>query len=664
VSRRFHSALIGIILVVVVGASWWFLARPTPAALPAVPLVRPAAPPFGVWRGLFVMRPAGLWEETGSLELRVTRQVLEETATSCAYRVEVRLRSSRYGLLEAQGALRQEKLHPARGWTLDGLGAFQPAGRGDAGMERRGDAETRRRGDTEVEPTVFASLTAAPHASAAPGVPAAPRPPISASPRPLASSPPRRLASSPSADFPEPVFTVASLPEARWDGAADALVVAVKTGLSAGEGAPRHLLEGEARLERRADLLERPVQNRRLEVHAERVELPPSDLRRAIENLAPPGSAAAKRSLSPRAEETAVRVRVLDAKGRPVAGERVRVTVYPTPEAGGHAGLHSGPRPHGWLLDEEPRPARSDGPRIGTLEGEWLGTTDAAGELRLRYRAPELGAVETLAATLERRQEIRAFLELRVGLALVALPPSPEYFLVGGTPAHPSPDGEAGSSHFVAPDVLPKITAAAAEFRAATGFPLRINDASLAWGGVFDIDGAWERPHYNHRDGTDIDLGIFTYGEEGRPLTATEIELLALAIRRQGGRPGFEGDHIHASFGPIRYAEGPPRPPAPAEEPMPDLLQLLEGLLPEVPAAAPAPPAGPQRDAVRAAPSAKSAAAEKAAPETETPAGEAPSGPPPGPAPPAAPSPEAPKEPAESLPPETPPAPPEPPGGS
>src|SRR5262249_50697488 len=128
--------------------------------------------------------------------------------------------------------------------------------------------------------------------------------------------------------------------------------------------------------------------------------------------------------------------------------------------------------------------------------------------------------VEMLSAELVHRPEIRAFMELRVGLRLTALPPDPDYFLVGGTVAHPSADGEAGTNHFVAPGVVPKIAAVAAEFRKATGMPLRVNDSSLQWGGVFDIEGGWARPHYNHRDGTDIDIAVLSYGgTDGRPRT-------------------------------------------------------------------------------------------------------------------------------------------------
>jgi hypothetical protein len=557
------------------------------------------------------MQPAGLWEEVGSLELQVTPQLVENSPATRAYRVAARLRSSRYGLLTGSGALRQDKTHPERGWTLDPLGADTGAGVQAFGRSD-GQGQKGRRGEGEK------------------GSPADSRrivgfPLLPFSPSPLLSLTVQR----PTRPFPSPQFEIAPSPGTLWDGATIAPRLVVRTWYGVPEGAPRYALEGEVTLERRPEPLPRPVPKRRVEVRVERPELPPSDLRRAIENLAPLGSPEAAAPLPPLAEETAVQVRVTNAAGQPVAGERIRVRISPAPDSGGHAGVHSGPRPHGWLLPVSAIAARPGGPRIGSLEPEWLGTTDAAGELRLRYRAPELAGVETLSAELAHDPETRAFVELRVGLPLVALPPNPDYFLVGGTLAHPSADNDAGTSHFVAAAVLPKLAAAAAEFRRATGLPLRVNDSSLPWGGLFDIDGGWERPHYNHRDGTDIDLAVFGYPGAGtrmvgpapdllfrapvsgplaapllpgvRGLAMSEIELLAGAVRRHGGRPGFEGDHIHASFGPIRFAEGPPRPTpaAPGEELAHELKALLDSLemLPDEPTA-PAPPAS------KAAPSA------------------------------------------------------------
>jgi hypothetical protein len=605
--RRFHSAL-AVLALPIIGLSWWLLPRSTPAApRPPVPPTPLSQAPFGVWRGPYAMQPSGLWEEVGILELQVTTQLVENTPLTRAYRVAARLRSSRYGLLTGSGALRQDKAHPERGWVLDPLRADHPPGGGRwalgvgpwaLGLGPWADqtAHSNRTDGTDPSDPVTRPTAQGPR-------------PNAHRPRPTAHRPPP-TAQTLSPTFPSPAFEITSAPATFWDGATLVPRLVVRTWVS--DGAPRYMLEGEVTLERRSDSLPRIAPRRQIAVCVERPEMPPSDLRRAIENLAAPGSPEAAQPLPPRAEESAVQVRVLDAAGRPVAGERVRVRISPVPESGGHSGVHSGPRPHGWLLPEVALPVRPGVPRIGSLDPEWLGTTDAAGELRLRYRAPELAGVETLSAELAHDPETRAFIELRVGLPLVALPPNPDYYLVGGTPSHPSLDNDPGTSHFVTAAVLAKLAAVAAEFRRATGLPLRVNDSSLPWGGVFDIDGGWERPHYNHRDGTDIDLAVFGYAgsaarssaprgspppallfrapvfgppefppiQGSRALAMSEVELLAGAVRRQGGRPGFEGDHIHASFGPLRFAEGPPRPtPAvPDEELSPELKEFLDSL--------------------------------------------------------------------------------------
>jgi len=35
---------------------------------------------------------------------------------------------------------------------------------------------------------------------------------------------------------------------------------------------------------------------------------------------------------------------------------------------------------------------------------------------------------------------------------------------------------------------------------------MRLNDMSLAWGGLFDFKGDWKKPHASHRFGTDVDI--------------------------------------------------------------------------------------------------------------------------------------------------------------
>ncbi len=44
-----------------------------------------------------------------------------------------------------------------------------------------------------------------------------------------------------------------------------------------------------------------------------------------------------------------------------------------------------------------------------------------------------------------------------------------------------------------------------------TGTTLGINDMSIRWGGLFDINGNWNNPHMSHRRGEDVDIDRNVY---------------------------------------------------------------------------------------------------------------------------------------------------------
>ena len=44
----------------------------------------------------------------------------------------------------------------------------------------------------------------------------------------------------------------------------------------------------------------------------------------------------------------------------------------------------------------------------------------------------------------------------------------------------------------------------------------QLNDASLIWGGVFDISNAWKPPHRSHNKGTSIDISYYSIPNEER----------------------------------------------------------------------------------------------------------------------------------------------------
>jgi len=51
-----------------------------------------------------------------------------------------------------------------------------------------------------------------------------------------------------------------------------------------------------------------------------------------------------------------------------------------------------------------------------------------------------------------------------------------------------------------------RIAAMAADYYEETGIAIGINDMSLPWGGLFDIDNNWSTPHSKHRTGKSVDV--------------------------------------------------------------------------------------------------------------------------------------------------------------
>lgn len=93
---------------------------------------------------------------------------------------------------------------------------------------------------------------------------------------------------------------------------------------------------------------------------------------------------------------------------------------------------------------------------------------------------------------------------------LVPLPdPYPTYVFEGNAASNVHQD-----SHYVRPETLQKVQSLANAFFAIQNrnnrtpqIYLRINDASLVWGGVFEAKtGNWRPPHSSHRVGEEFDV--------------------------------------------------------------------------------------------------------------------------------------------------------------
>ncbi|MBI3543388.1 MAG: hypothetical protein HY075_08975, partial [Deltaproteobacteria bacterium] len=122
--------------------------------------------------------------------------------------------------------------------------------------------------------------------------------------------------------------------------------------------------------------------------------------------------------------------------------------------------------------------------------------------------------------------------------------------------ANPGSDGcpARGYQHLdfynVRSDVGPRMSKIATDYDklAPSDEDLTINDASLKWGGLYDIDNDWESPrHTYHRQGTDVDIR--------RPPISDE-DNFERVVCKNDGYPYEEDDaHFHLFFEPYQGAD-------------------------------------------------------------------------------------------------------------
>lgn len=151
------------------------------------------------------------------------------------------------------------------------------------------------------------------------------------------------------------------------------------------------------------------------------------------------------------------------------------------------------------------------------------------------------------------------FIHVRIIEELAPLPASyPTYVFEGNDASNIHQD-----SHYVRQETFPKVLRLADIFFASRGKIIRINDASLVWGGVFDDDGTattgnWRPPHSSHRVGEEFDVDNTTAQEgtgtvpNGPDWTAEDRNALlkiaktsAVRLQKINEGPTLEKSHYH-----------------------------------------------------------------------------------------------------------------------
>lgn len=162
---------------------------------------------------------------------------------------------------------------------------------------------------------------------------------------------------------------------------------------------------------------------------------------------------------------------------------------------GDDSGLDSGDHSH---------PASSNPDAVGKIEPSSGMAYASEGGLKAIYTAPERAGEVLLISkasylgTMEKEYRINI---RELDLFELANDPSSKYTLIGQTGGHPV-------NHYGSATLISAIKSVSEKYHEQLPGqdPLRVNDMSLKWGGLFDYKNNWQKPHASHRQGDDVDI--------------------------------------------------------------------------------------------------------------------------------------------------------------
>ena len=180
------------------------------------------------------------------------------------------------------------------------------------------------------------------------------------------------------------------------------------------------------------------------------------------------------------------------AGASPKPGVPISFSVEVTPNSGGHD-HHDVSRPKGTLSATS-------------------GTTDANGEVKLTFTSPQIAGIHTVKATCASCTNTPATRQVKVKVPelqdIFALPFRDAQWASPGIGQVP---GRHSDNHYLTVAAVTRLLEISQKFNSIwpNAPRLRLNDASLEWGGKFDIPATWEtnpKAHAEHRIGNNIDL--------------------------------------------------------------------------------------------------------------------------------------------------------------
>jgi len=193
-------------------------------------------------------------------------------------------------------------------------------------------------------------------------------------------------------------------------------------------------------------------------------------------------------------------VRVTSTRTKePKSGVEVRVRVDVTANSGGHD-HHDNARPQGTLTGSACAP-----PEVGCITA----TTGADGKAGFNFNAPIVSGTHTFSAACVKptctNEDSGGQIEVKVAGLVEISSGSSTFKLIVKSPSNHS------ANNFLMPQALQNLRDFAFYYyvglSAPRYSPLYLNDASLEWGGLFDVNGTWQSGfHAGHRRGAVIDI--------------------------------------------------------------------------------------------------------------------------------------------------------------
>ncbi len=183
--------------------------------------------------------------------------------------------------------------------------------------------------------------------------------------------------------------------------------------------------------------------------------------------------------------------------GAPKPGVALSFAVDVTPHSGGHE-HHDATRPKGSLSAVQ-------------------GTTDANGEIQFKFKAPESAGIHTIKATCSNCTNNPATKEIQVKVPdLLPISPNPPqntdgtfvYALTSVDKTHQGNGRYHHNQYYLTEQSLRNLQSMIEAFSAEGWGTVALNDASLFWGGQYDITSNWSAPHKAHREGKEIDISL------------------------------------------------------------------------------------------------------------------------------------------------------------